>query len=173
MVTLAVTLSAFAGLSDAVAQSCSEPPRNPQNVRVEIVDGEPVFTNHFCPSANGAPGDLCNAFGDRPRMVFKLQGPGSNPWRFLRMELSADGTDWNNPSLPDGVYEDLGFSSDPGDGDRVRGWPPVSLNGSGKQMTVRNDNCFEFDVYYRLILEHEDGRQVPLHPRLRNRGGPS
>ncbi len=152
------------------AQSCNEPPRNPQNVGLEVVNGQPAFTNRFCNEPGSRPGDLCNEIGDRPRMVFMLQGQGANEWRFIRMELSADGQNWSNPPLPAGVYEDLGFSSDPADPDRVRGWPPVSLNGSGRQMTVRNDNCHAFDIHYRLLLESSSGEQVYAHPRLRNGG---
>lgn len=152
------------------AQSCSEPPRNPQNVGLEIVNGQPAFTNRFCNEPGSQPGDLCNEIGARPRMVFKLQGQDANRWRFVRMELSLDGQSWSNPSLPAGAYEDLGFSSDPGDPDRIRGWPPASINGGGRQMTVRNDNCHEFDIHYRLLLESESGDKVYVHPRLRNGG---
>jgi hypothetical protein len=152
------------------AQSCNEPPRNAQNVGLEIVNGQPAFTNRFCNEPGSQPGDLCNEIGDRPRMVFRLQGQGANQWRFIRMELSADGQNWSNPLLPAGVYEDLGFSDDPGDPDRVRGWPPVSVNGGGRQMEVRNDNCHQFDVHYRLLLESTSGEQVYAHPRLRNSG---
>ena len=154
----------------ALAQSCNEPPRNAQNVSLGIVNGVPDFTNKFCSEPGSQPGDLCNGIGDRPRMVFKLQGQGANQWRFVRMELSVDGASWSNPRLPSGVYEDLGFSSDPNDPNRVRGWPPVSINGSGRQMTVRNDNCHAFDIHYRLLLESTSGEQVYAHPRLRNGG---
>ncbi|MEE4175090.1 MAG: hypothetical protein V2I57_12630 [Xanthomonadales bacterium] len=171
--TLTAALTVFLGFAlagPALAQSCNEPPRNPQNVSLGIVNGAPDFTNKFCNEPGSRPGDLCNEIGDRPRMVFKLQGEGVNDWRFVRMELSVDGANWSNPRLPAGAYDDLGFSSDPGDPDRVRGWPPVSINGSGRQMTVRNDNCHEFDIHYRLLLENRSGEQVYAHPRLRNRG---
>lgn len=168
-VLAAVLLPTLLGTQASFAQSCAEPPRNPQNVRVEIVGGEPRFSNRFCPG-NSAPGDLCNALGERPEMVFKLQGQGANQWRFVRMELSVDGNDWINPALPEGAYVDLGFSDNPNDPDRVRGWPPVRLNGSGNQMTVRNDNCHAFDIHYRLLLRHRDGSERHLHPRLKNGG---
>ena len=171
--TLSAALTLMLGAAAAgpgYAQSCSEPPRNPQNVGLEVVNGQPVFTNRFCNDPGSRPGDLCNEIGDRPRMVFKLQGQGANQWRFVRMELSVDGSNWSNPALPAGVYDDLGFSGDPNDPDRVRGWPPVSINGSGRQMEVRNDNCHEFDIHYRLLLESTSGEQVYAHPRLRNGG---
>lgn len=155
---------------EARGQACNEPPRNPQNVALEIVDGQPAFTNKFCNAAGSRPGDLCNEIGDRPRIVFKLQGNGASQWFLVRMELSADGNDWTDPVLPDGAYEDLGFSNNPVDPDRVRGWPPVRLNGSGRQMTVRNDNCHAFDIHYRLLLRHRNGDEVHVHPRLRNGG---
>lgn len=153
-----------------LAQSCNEPPRNPQNVVINIVDGEPQFSNKFCSESGSQAGDLCNAMGARPRMVFKLQGNGANQWEFVRMELTADESNWNNPVLPQGAYDDLGFSSDPGNPDRIKGWPPVSLNGSKRQMTVRNDNCHEFEVFYRLLVRHRDGTERYLHPRIRNGG---
>jgi hypothetical protein len=152
------------------AQACNQPPRNPQNVSVQIIGGAPTFTNRFCSDSGGRPGDLCNGVGDRPRMVFMLQGAGASEWRFVRMELSVDGSSWTNPALPAGVYSDLGFSSNPADPNRVRGWPPTSINGAGNQMTVRNDNCNAFDIHYRLVLRHESGREEYLHPRLENKG---
>ena len=172
-ITTLASLTAIAAAltaSLAQAQSCNEPPRNPQNVALEIVNGQPDFTNRFCNEPGAQPGDLCNEIGARPSMVFKLQGQGANQWRFVRMELSVDGNNWTNPSLPAGAYDDLGFSGNPADPDRVRGWPPVSINGSGNQMTVRNDNCNAFDIHYRLLLESNSGEQVYAHPRLRNGG---
>lgn len=166
-----IAMLAVGAASQAQAQACKDTPRNAQNVGLEIVDGQPDFTNRFCNEPGAQPGDLCNEIGSRPRMVFKLQGQGANQWRFVRMELSVDGVSWSNPVLPAGAYEDLGFSSNPGDPDRTRGWPPVSINGGGRQMTVRNDNCNTFDIHYRLLLESNSGEQVYAHPRLRNGGG--
>ena len=168
-------LSAFCGVlllagSPAEAQDCTSPPRNAQNVAVEVVDDTPSFINRFCTGPGSRNGDLCNAAGARPEMVFRLQGAGAATWAFVRMELSADGSNWSSPNLPAGAYDDLGFSSDPSDPDRVRGWPPVSLSGNGRQMTVQNDNCHAFEVHYRLLLRSDDGREVYLHPRLENGG---
>lgn len=167
---LVATMAAGLVSAGAMAQSCNEPPRNPQNVRVEIIDGAPAFTNKFCSDASSQPGDLCNEIDDRPRIVFKLQGNGANRWEFVRMELSADDVNWTNPVLPAGAYLDFEFSEDPSDPDRLRGWPAVSINGSGRQMTARNFNCHEFEVFYRLLLEDDAGNQVYLHPRVRNKG---
>lgn len=165
-----VCLASLFVVQQVHAQDCNQPPRNPQNVSVQIVSGTPAFSNRFCNESGSQPGDLCNAVGDRPRMVFMLQGAGANEWRFVRMELSADGSNWNNPLLPAGAYSDLGFSGNPSDPDRVRGWPPASINGAGNQMTVRNDNCNAFDIHYRLVLRHESGLEEYLHPRLENKG---
>jgi len=169
MVVMSALLLAFF-ISETQAQSCNEPPRNPQNVVINVVDGQPEFSNKFCDEAGSAPGDLCNAIGSRPRMVFKLQGNGANRWEFVRMELSADGTSWNQPVLPQGAYDDLGFSTDPNNQDRRNGWPQATFNGNKRQMTVRNDNCHEFDIHYRLVLRNNDGSEVFLHPRIRNGG---
>ena len=85
-------LSAFCGVlllagSPAKAQDCTAPPRNAQNVAVEVVDDTPSFINRFCTGPGSRNGDLCNAAGSRPEMVFRLQGGGAANWEMKSLML--------------------------------------------------------------------------------------
>ena len=158
-------------VTDASAQACKQTPRSPQNIVLEIDGGQPQFRSKACTEAGAQPGDMCNEIGAKPRIVFKLQGASSNGWRLVRMELTTSGGGWSNPVLPNGAYEDFGFSTDPSNPDRVKGWAPGSLNSSGNQLTVRNDNCNAFDVDYRVVLSDPSGNLHYAHPRVLNKGG--
>ena len=151
--------------ADARAQACKEPPRNPQIMQIRADGGAPQFVDNRCPGVSGSRnGDLCSSAGERPEIQFILTGSAASDWRFVRMELSSNGSDWGAPALPAGVLADFDFASA---SDQARGIPSARVDGN--RMIVANDNCNRFEVHYRLVLSGPDGEAI-LHPIIRNGG---
>jgi len=172
--TVALMLLCPIGSSAVVlADSCLHPGSQAAtqiDIVINSVTNLPEFENTIdCVGGSGntsQPGNVCLDIGKRPDLKFHLKGPGANDWEFVDFQLSGNGNDWPG-TLPLGVYSDFQFDSDNG---LQTGRPYVTINGNN--MSVQNNNCHEFDVYYRITLK-KDG--VPpiwyrIHPLIQNRG---
>jgi len=153
-------------VADAWAQACGDPPRNPQLMHVDVIDGKPTFADNLCPGKPGSrPGDMCNAAGARPEIRFILRGEAASSWSFLRMELSSNGSDYGSPNLPTGALQDFTFASPQ---DEAAGRPAARITGN--TMFVTNDNCNRFEVHYKVVVRDPSGNEMEVDPIIRNGG---
>ncbi len=166
-IAVAIFLLAFSNIAFA-ANACVTSAGGAQQIDVNVLeDGIPEFENDFCPGkAVKNKGDVCNALNKKPDFKFKLKGPDKDKWEFVRIELGENATTWPG-TLPIGAYSDFEFDSDVG---LLSGRPAITLNGNASQMSVRNNNCHNFTVHYRLVLINSDGEYIRLHPVIENEG---
>jgi len=99
-------------------------------------------------------------------MVFQLEGDNIKDWKLVRMELGENDSNWPG-NLPAGAFSDFEFDTDKG---LKAGHPFVKLNRKKTRMQVKNNNCHEFVVHYRLVLEDPQGNEQMLHPIIDNKG---
>lgn len=178
---LLVSLAAFTLSACAAAEpmppreenekpACLSPGNKAFHVDIVLDDNdEPAFDTTFqCANPTNpqsGKGDVCIGINDRPDLQFKLLGGANTGWKFVELELSGDGESWPGV-LPPGAYSDFEFGSDAA---LLTGKPHVSINGA--TMHVQNNNCHEFTVHYRVVLENkETGAIFRMHPILVNRG---
>lgn len=170
VVILILTACALPGVQ--AQNSCLGPGNAPTNVNIVIgANGLPEFDNRiFCaeenPASNPRNGNICLDVGQKPVLKFHLTGPGSNAWQFVELQLSGDNQNWPG-ELPLGAYSDFEFASDAA---LQTGKPHVTINGA--QMEVRNNNCHEFKVWYRILMRKPGTTDFfyYLHPIMDNRG---
>jgi hypothetical protein len=173
---LILTACALPGLQ--AQPSCLGPAAAATNVDIVIgAGGLPEFDSRiFClgedPTINPKNGNICLDINKKPDLRFNLKGPGANAWQFVEIQLSGDGESWPG-ELPLGAYSDFEFGSDAA---LQTGKPHAQIagvnGGKGNQMKVRNNNCHEFEVYYRILLKQPGATDVYyyLHPMMDNRG---
>lgn len=149
------------------AKPCVTGAGAPQEIIVEVTGAgaDPAFKNDFCGAAKGK-GSVCNGLNQKPDFKFKLEDASDEDWKFVRLELSGDGTNWPG-TLPPGAYSDFLFDSDDG---LLTGRPSVDVIADGAQMKVQNNNCHAFTVYYRVVMKNGAGKFVRLHPVIENGG---
>lgn len=143
--------------------------RAAKTVEINVdINGIPTFADHACASrgSNAKKGDICSIKNERPVIKFKFDGDNTTGWEFVRIELSGDNTSWPG-QLPAGAFSDFEFDTDAG---LKAGTPYVKLRWGGRTMEVRNNNCHEFEVHYRLILKNPAGVEKELHPVIENKG---
>lgn len=149
--------------------SCLSASPAPTIVKVKVDGGLPEFEDEAVCAVDPLPGSpspgrVCVDINKRPDLRFVLNGPDATKWKFRGIQLSADGVSWGG-ALPLGAYSDFDFASDAA---LLAGTPHATITGN--TMHVKNNNCHEFTVHYRVILENDKGEVIRLHPIIVNRG---
>ena len=143
--------------------------RAAKTIEIKVNDeGKAYFSDHACASRGGSAkkGDICSAKNEKPILKFKLDGSNARDWELVRIELGENDASWPG-NLPAGAFSDFEFDTDAG---LKAGTPYVKLSWSKKTMEVRNNNCHDFEVNYRIVLKDPDGAEQKLHPVIENKG---
>jgi hypothetical protein len=146
---------------------CLIPGSAAKHINISVnADGKPEFDNFVCPGGpHNNPGDICNGLNERPDIKFILTGPDARSWQFVDFQLSGNGLDWPG-ELPKGAYSDFEFGTDEALNEGRPFWS-VTRNS----MHVQNNNCHQFTVHYKLILENpETGERRIVDPIMDNTG---
>ena len=144
------------------------------DVNIVINNDLPKFNNKIPCSLGQGPqgdGDICLDINKKPDLKFNITGPNNPKWKFVEIQLSGDGENWPG-ELPLGAYSDFEFGSDAA---LQVGKPYARISGPddkpGNLMQVRNNNCHQFQVYYRILLKNTvTNEYYYLHPIMDNRG---
>ena len=175
-----ISTSLIALLSSTVGQAakpgCLSPTAAATKIEIEVIDDFPKFKANerkTCPDENSADVDdgyFCFDINKKSNMKFHITKPpsptDSTDWAFVGIQLSGNGADWPG-QLPLGAYVDYEFGTE---NNLNNGTPFAVINGADNMMTVSNNNCHEFTVYYRLVFKNTAGDFFRLHPVARNRG---
>jgi len=168
ILTIAIAMVAWSASAVASKNGCMSNSRAAHTVYISLdSSGDPQFDDHVCPSAaSPKAGDICVADKVRAILKFRFARNSADDWEFVRIELGEDDTNWPG-TLPAGVYSDFEFDTDAG---LAAGHPYVDLSRNKRVMEIRNNNCHQFGVHYRVILKDPEGNEHPLHPIMDNKG---
>lgn len=148
--------------------SCPHSGSADKHITIVVNDEDkPEFKDNHCPPSGpyNKPGDICNGLNIKPDIRFILTGGNASTWEFVDFRLSEDGENWPG-NLPLGVASDFQFAST---ADLKAGRPEWTVTGN--TMHIENNNCFEFTVYYRLLLENPaTGERRLVDPIIDNTG---
>lgn len=129
------------------------------------------FLNSECSDRPSEMGCIMAEHGTSPNISWRISGAGAGQWVFTRLQFSADGYSWGDPSRPlaECTVEDFALSEN----DRYSGNASTAqVTANGAMLMIRDRNRNECRTHYRIYaMPVGGGMEIDSDPIIDNRGG--
>ncbi len=132
-----------------------------KHIEVTVNGNKLVFLNSECPERPSDMGCIMAEYGSSPVISWQLTGPGSEGWRFSRLEFSP-------VPVQDCTVEDFALTG----ADRQSGLASTAqVVADGRRLQIRDRNRNQCVTQYTLYAVSNGGAEIDSDPIIDNRGG--